>query len=94
MPMASAAALVCRFAAGVTPAYPIPSQYIKNGNIVAGSLAVDNTTSMLPLVQGWIDAFVAQGGRVLASRVRATRSLGSAVAHAVCCNPYCCSKLP
>lgn len=50
------------------PAYPIPPSEIQNGSIVAGSLAVSNTTSMLPVIQSWIDVFSSAGGSVLASR--------------------------
>lgn len=51
------------------PNYPIPANEVQDGMIKAGSLAVTNSSQILPVVTSWVQFFQASGGNVLASKV-------------------------
>jgi len=50
-----------------TPNYPIPAEDIVNGSISGGSVGVAGAEAIIDVLNTWIKAFVAGGGRVLAS---------------------------
>jgi len=47
--------------------YPIPKEQMVDGKVTGGSLAVTNSSQILPVVQAWIDHFDTHGAHVLAS---------------------------
>jgi hypothetical protein len=58
-----------RLGVGVAPNYPIPPNYMSGNEIVEGSLAITNSSQILPLINEWLNIFTLNGAPILGSKV-------------------------